>query len=446
MRFFRPKSFLVLVLIGFAVVTLPLLLALVNAEIFMARLAQRSSEALHRSVTVIQGSRNLVEELLALERRVRQYQVLGDPELLQDISDKHRQFGQTIDQLQALIREEKQQKRLMTLKSEEGTLYQLWLDGPTAGKALVERFALLTARAQQIYEESQELIVQEAEAMQQATRRARKLLSWLPLALVPVTALIVALFAALIAKPIRQIDQSINRLGEGDFKKPIQVGGPRDLEFLGRRLDWLRVRLGEVERDKSKFVAHVSHELKTPLASLREGSELLAEEAVGPLSEQQREVVTILQRNGLQLQKLIDNLLGFSRAQAKVTPYRRSQIDLAPLIESVLEDHRATVMKKEIELELALDDIHIWGDLERLRTVVDNLLSNAVKFTPPDGTILVRLADRGEQALLEVADSGPGISDAERSRIYEPFIRGTPLRGAGERNRPRTVYCAGICA
>lgn len=440
MRFYRPKSFLVLVLIGFAVVALPLLLALVNAEIFMARLAQRSSEALHRSVTVIQGSRNLVEELLALERRVRQYQVLGDPDLLQDISEKHRQFGQTIDQLLALAQEEQQQKHLMTLKSEEGTLYQLWLDGASdgtaTGKALVERFALLTARAKQIYEENQELIVQEAEAMQQATRRARKLLSWLPLALVPVTALIVALFAALIAKPIRQIDQSINRLGEGDFKKPIQVGGPRDLEFLGRRLDWLRVRLGEVERDKSKFVAHVSHELKTPLASIREGSELLAEEVVGQLSEQQREVVTILQRNGLQLQKLIDNLLGFSRAQAKGTPYRRGQIDLAPLVESVVADHRAMVMKKEIELNLDLADVPIWGDLERLRIVIDNLLSNAVKFTPPEGEILVRVAERGDQVLLEVADSGPGIPDAERSKVYDPFYQGNtpyvgPVKGTG---------------
>ena len=440
MRFYRPKSFLVLVLIGFAVVAMPLLLALVNAEIFMDRLARRSSDALYRSVNVIQGSRNLVEELLFLERRFRQYQVLGDPELLEDISEKHRQFVHTIDQLLVLVQEEKQQKRLITLKTEEATLYQLWLDGtsggPEAGKVLVERFALLTARAKQIYEENQELIVQEAEAMQEATNRARKFLSWLPLALLPVTGIFVALFAALIAKPIRQIDQSINRLGEGDFKKPIQVGGPRDLEFLGRRLDWLRVRLGEVERDKSKFVAHVSHELKTPLASICEGAELLAEEVVGQLGEQQREVVTILQRNGLQLRKLIDNLLDYSRAEAKVLPYRRGQIDIAPLVEEVVEDHRAMVMKKEIQLKLDLVDVHIWGDLERLRVVVDNLLSNAVKFTPPKGDIAVSVAERGAEVLVEVADSGPGIPDSEQSKIYQPFYQVDtpyvgPVKGTG---------------
>ena len=157
MRFYRPKSFLALVLIGFAVVALPLLLALVNAELFMARLAERSSQAIYRSVAVIQNSRSLLDDLLFLERRARQYQVLGDPELLEDITEKHRQFGQTIDQLLDLAQEEAQKKRLLVLKSEEKALYQLWLNGSpddsTAGKSLVERFALLTSRAKLIYEE-----------------------------------------------------------------------------------------------------------------------------------------------------------------------------------------------------------------------------------------------------------------------------------------------------
>ncbi len=440
MRFYRPKSFLALVLIGFALVALPLLLALVNAELFMARLAERSSQAIHRSVAVIQNSRSLLDDLLFLERRARQYQVLGDPALLKDITEKHRQFGQTIDQLLILAQEKAQNNRLLVLKAEEKTLYQLWLSGMSddsvAGKSLVERFGLLTTRAKLIYEESQELIVKEANAMQQATYQARKVLAWLPLVLILVTALIMALFAVLIAKPIQQIAQCINRLGEGDFEHPIQVGGPRDLEFLGCRLDWLRVRLGEVEKDKSKFVAHVSHELKTPLSSIREGSELLAEEAVGPLSEQQREVVGILRRNGLQLHKLIDNLLDYSRSQAKLLPYRCSWLDLGQLVEEALADHRAMILKKDIQLKLDLAALRIWGESERLGIVIDNLLSNAVKFTPLGGDILVRIAEQGNQVLLEVSDSGPGIPEAERSKVYKPFYQANtpyvgPVKGTG---------------
>jgi hypothetical protein len=93
MPIYRPKSFLALVVIGFAVVATPLLLALVNAEFFMGRLADRSSEAIYRSIDVIQASRSLVDELVAMERRARQYQVLQDPELLRDLVENPRQVA-----------------------------------------------------------------------------------------------------------------------------------------------------------------------------------------------------------------------------------------------------------------------------------------------------------------------------------------------------------------
>ena len=84
-------------------------------------------------------------------------------------------------------------------------------------------------------------------------------------------------------------------------------------------MDWLRETAGDVEKEKSKFLAQVSHELKTPLASVREGAELLSDELVGPLNDQQREVSKILCKNSIQLQKLIENLLGFSTDQIRLS-------------------------------------------------------------------------------------------------------------------------------
>jgi two-component system sensor histidine kinase GlrK len=143
-----------------------------------------------------------------------------------------------------------------------------------------------------------------------------------------------------------------------------------------------------------------------------------------------------LRRNGLQLQKLIDNLLGYSRAQAKLLPYRRSRLELGQLVEQAVADHRAMIIKKEIQLKLDLATLIIWGDSERLGIVIDNLLSNAVKFTPPGGDILVRIAEQSDQVLLEVCDSGPGIPEAERSKIYRPFYQANtpyvgPVKGTG---------------
>jgi two-component system sensor histidine kinase GlrK len=308
--------------------------------------------------------------------------------------------------------------------------------GTKGNNELLEKFAQLNNLARQVYDESQKLIVREVDAVQEATARARKILVWLPPALIPLTVAVVVVFALLIAKPIRQINQGINRLGGGDFKSPIRVSGPRDLEFLGRRLDWLRVRLGEVEHEKSKFVAHVSHELKTPLASIREGSELLVEEAVGTLSEQQREVAVILQKNSLQLQRLIDNLLRFSKTQARIAPYRPVTVDLCRLAEIAVADHRAAIMKKDLDMQLVLKPVQLLGDLERLRIVVDNLLSNAVKFAPQEGTVKLSTRREGQSAILEVADSGPGIAEEEREIVYQPFYQGRtpfigPVKGTG---------------
>jgi two-component system, NtrC family, sensor histidine kinase GlrK len=435
MRLFRPKSFLVLVLIGFAVVALPLILALINAELFMERLARRGTAAIYRSVTIVQETRGLAEQLLALERRARQYQVLRDPALLHEVAEKHREFGASLGRLLALPLRDEQRQQLEALKEGETALY-LALQEEGVDPAELDRFGILHALSRDIHEQSQRLIVTEAAAIQTSTSEARRLLLWLSVALVPLTAGFAAFFITLIAGPIQQINRGIARLGAGDFETLIEVHGPDDLRFLGQRLDWLRQRLDEAQREKTKFVSHLSHELKTPLASIREGADLLVEEAVGPLSEGQREVVGILRRNGLQLQKLIDNLLGFSRLQTQSPAFSPTVVDLPNLVQQVVTDQGPAIRKKELDLQLALNAVQLTGDSERLRIILDNLLSNAVKFAPIGGTVRISSGADPQQAWLQVDDSGSGIASEEREQVFQPFVQGRaqaigPLRGTG---------------
>ncbi len=123
--------------------------------------------------------------------------------------------------------------------------------------------------------------------LQQAAQLAQQNLFWQTLLLVPMTLAVVGVFTYLFGRPIRAIDRAISELGRGTFSRPIAIRGPADLERLAAQLEWLRVRLLDLAQEKNRFLRHMSHELKTPLANIREGTELLMDGAVGELQSAQ---------------------------------------------------------------------------------------------------------------------------------------------------------------
>ncbi len=439
MFFYRPKSFVTLLLIGFAVALAPLVLALLNAEWALGRLSRQGASAVYRSVGATQGSRILLEKIIALERRARQFEVLGDPQLLEEAALTHVEIQQTLAQLLSLPLEEAQKNQLAQLQRGEDELFAALnssAKGSAEQKAAFLRFTYLSELATSIHNESRDLIFREVEKMRLATAEAQKNLFWQGAGLVPLTLMVLAFFIPLLSKPVRQIDQAIHRLGAGDFEAEVRVQGPADLQFLGARLDWLRTRLADAERTKDKFVAQVSHELKTPLASIREGAELLAEGVAGPLNPQQQEISAILCKSSLQLQKLIENLLSFSKSQTSISPLYLMELQLAELVEEVLADHQAVLLKKSIRVKHQLEPLVCRGDRDRLRTEVDNLISNAAKYTPPGGLLQILLKGELDKVVFEVADTGPGVPAGERIHIFEPFFQGSrpavgPIKGTG---------------
>ena len=248
-------------------------------------------------------------------------------------------------------------------------------------------------------------------------------------ALVPGTLLLVLFSTLLIGRPIRQIDAAIHQLGQSGLSKPIVVKGPTDLEQLGRQLDWLRERLLELAQEKNRFLRHMSHELKTPLANIREGTELLLDGSVGDLEEPQREVTDILRTNGLKLQQLIENLLSFSAWQAKSEVLTLSEFPLRALVMGVAKEQRLALKSAGIKLRLEVEDIVVSADRDKLPTVFDNLLSNAVKFAPRGGIVTIRARREPASFVIDFSDTGPGVPEEERMRIFEAFFQGRREQG-----------------
>jgi two-component system sensor histidine kinase GlrK len=240
-------------------------------------------------------------------------------------------------------------------------------------------------------------------------------------------------FAFLIARPIRQLDRAIRRLGAADFSAGVRVQGPTDLEFLGERLDWLRVRLAALEEQKTRFLRHVSHELKTPLTALREGSELLADGAAGPVTAAQREIVAILQSNSTQLQRLIEDLLNYQREVALEGQLATTRVDLAGVARAVIETHKLDAARRAVTIALHALPAVAMADEEKLRIVVDNLVSNAIKFSHEGDTITVQARRLSTDLEIGVEDTGQGIAPEDLPKLFGKFEQAGAKATKGEK-------------
>ena len=427
MRVAYPKSFLKLLLIGFALAMLPLLFAFGNAALYLDRLAVQSRSTVAQAVQATRASRVLVEQLTFMERSARQYFVLHDDLLLDNYTHSHEKFNSAIHQLSMLPLGQGQKNALDQLAANETELYHNIMDknSVSAPQTLITQFVDLSQQAQNILSENNRLIDRESTVLAETAERTQQMMLWQTLTLLPVALLVALVITFLVAQPIRRMDAAIRRLGEGAYTEPISIDGPGDLRTLGERLDWLRGQLEELEQQKQRFLRHVSHELKTPLTAIREGSELLSDEVGGALSPQQREIAAILRESSLRLQKMIENLLNYTAVQFQKPILTIAPVKLSELTGQVLDNYALTISSKKIDMRCNLADFTMQGDKEKLRTVIDNLISNAIKYTPLSGSILISIHAQDGSALIEVHDGGPGVMPADRARLFDPFYRGS---------------------
>ena len=427
-----PRSFLGLLLVGFAIVALPLIAGLVSNAFSIERLSEQSQKAVFNATVATHNARQLSTLALAMERSARFYAVSGDRDLVEVYKQSRESFRKLLGEFVALPLAPEMRAAADAVQQRETGIFTLLTEkapSPELARQFERDFTYLSTRTQALNTLASELIDQEVAALKTAAAKSRNQVIWQLLAMIPSALLMIAGFTYLLARPIRDLAEAINRLGEGKLAKRIRVSGPHDIEMLGEQLDWLRQRLISLEDQKTRFFQHVSHELKTPLTALREGSDLLGDEVVGKLNDEQREVAGILKQNSLTLEKLIQDLLTYSQAQSSDRLGKKTALDIRPLqlrdiIDQVINAQRLAIVAKSITVKRECEKTSFQGDAAKLRVVIDNLLSNAIKYSPLGGTIVLRLGRNKDSAVIEVIDSGPGIAVEDRERIFDPFYRG----------------------
>jgi two-component system sensor histidine kinase GlrK len=423
----RPRSLGGLIFLGLLLVSLPLLGGVVSAALEISRLADSSERLVLHGMQATRYSQAMVRQVAAMERSARLYQLLGQSELRAVFEENYRRMRAVLDGLAVLPGDPTRDTLVADIRARAQTIAERLASPDAAARsAALREFGTLSQDTGRLALLASQQITRELDGVRAETESTRRRLLWQSMALVPISIGVAFGFALLLGRPLRDIDTAIANLGHGRLDQPVSVRGPpTDLEALGRQIEWLRRRLLEVAEERERFLRHVSHELKTPLANIREGSELLLEGAVGSLRPEQHEIASILRENGLRLQQLIENLLSYSQWQSKRGELELSEFPLRPLIDAAVQSYQLRVAGRRLRLDADVEDLTLIADRNKLKLILDNLLSNAVKFSPEGGIVRVTARSEAGDLVLDVADEGPGVADDDRDRVFEPFYQGT---------------------
>ena len=418
-------SFRQLLVIAFLLIAALLGAASLRALFTLEELTLQSRDGASRSLELSRLAQSLSELSVSMERTSRQSVVLDDRVLRARFSDQAREAATLLASLtaQGLPNGPKQQ-----WQAHLQAIGDLLTGAPDTAlereRQIAQEFRSLDDVNSAIAVQVQKTIQQRNQALEAKLEDSRShLAQQVTWAIVLAVAMALA-FGIWFTVPLKRLEHAIVGLGENRLGQVIAIRGPADLAMVGQRLNWLRLRLVELDADKARFLRHISHELKTPLASLREGVSLLEDGVAGELSHEQREIAQILRHNTGVLQGQIEDLLRFNTAAFEARQLHRQTTNLLELVEAQVDAQRLQWRARDLSVTVVGKPILVELDPEKIGTVLANLLSNAIRYSPPKGEIRLELSKLPGLVRIDIHDQGVGVAAADRERIFEPFYRG----------------------
>jgi len=261
-----------------------------------------------------------------------------------------------------------------------------------------------------------------------------------------------------ISRPLGRLTEATQAVAAGQFSYQVKPEGEDELAQLAYDFDSMTRKLNELDALKKDFISHVSHELKSPLASIQETLQLLREELPGPLTPDQRRFLDVTLQSSSRLSSMIGDLLDLSRIEAGVMEYHIRTRDLGELLRTALAEFEVQFQGHQLRLKEKIPAGPVLGECDgnRMLQVIGNVLNNAWKVSPVGGVIEVRLTTSADlpanipaawrrkglasgdsgYALISIADCGPGIPDSDKEAIFEKFRQVRQAHGGTIGNAP----------
>ncbi len=244
---------------------------------------------------------------------------------------------------------------------------------------------------------------------------------------VVVGAILTTLGIKSITNPINALSNASKKVAQGDFQVSVDKEGHHVMTELIENFNLMAAQLSKNENLQKDFVSNVSHEFKTPIASIAGYAELLKTE---DLTEEKRmEYAQIITNQTSRLTKLSANLLRLSELENKAIGMQQKTFSLDEQIRDAILLLQREWEEKQIHLEIDLEEVFFVGDRELLYQVWVNIIENAIKFTPEKGQITIQL-EHGDQIKVTIEDNGSGIPAEQLPRIFERFYKGDSSRAS----------------
>lgn len=419
----QPASLRQFVLLSFFMALIPLGVLLWQSHSALSDVSRYAIAEAETSVANVRRAENMQKLVNDIERSVLQFSILKTDALSQlaatHLNNYQQNLGSVCLNLAQPVLCAQQQKQLELLF--DSYLHE-------SNEELSPILQKIRQQQVQLTQVIWALLEQRLQQQQVYAEEAQSHLAWQTVALVVLTLLMVLWASARITAPVKMLDTMIRSIGQASHHFPHdKVDGPRELTELGEQLRWLASRLQQLEALRLILLRHASHELKTPLSSIREGCALLSEQLVGPLNPQQMEVVSLLNGSADRLSVLTEQLLDYNKLLQQAKP-EFGWHDSQTLLQNCFNDHALSLQQREQKIVLDCQLPRIYTDSMLFRRILDNLINNAQAYGAEGSNVWVNLRQHDKFMLLDVANNGTPIPAELRAKLFEPFQRGKAPR------------------
>jgi len=233
-----------------------------------------------------------------------------------------------------------------------------------------------------------------------------------------------------ITQPLKRISNTAQRIAEGEYVEAPNEG-PKEIRRLATTMNEMNRKVKSTLQSQQDFIANVSHEFKTPLTSIQGFAQAIYEDAVDTIKKR-KDAARIIMNEAERLDSLVNELLTLAKMDAGTIQMKISEVDLNGIISNLLEKFQIQFEKADLKIKTKFDlSIKVFVDGERISLMISNLIDNAIKYSKKGDQITIRTREKDGFAVVEVSDSGIGISPEDQRRIFERFYQADKSRKGG---------------